>query len=69
MGTVSGGKRIIDINIAIFSQCFGKCRIVLFFAFMEACIFEKNNITVFQGIDSGFRFFANAVLGKSDCFS
>ncbi|MCY1371498.1 hypothetical protein D9M69_586450 [compost metagenome] len=55
---------VVDIDVAIGCECCDKLRLVLFLALVEAGVFEKQNITVFQRIDCGLCLVANAVFCK-----
>src|SRR5690606_19825109 len=64
MRAMSGGKSVIDIEIAIGSQCLDEIGVIFFFAFMEAGIFEKQDLAIIERVNGFFGFLANAILRK-----
>ncbi|EGE56036.1 hypothetical protein RHECNPAF_770084 [Rhizobium etli CNPAF512] len=61
MGAVSGGEGVVDINIAVGGKRLGEVGIVLFLAFVEARVFQKQDITVIHRGDGGGGGLAGAV--------
>src|SRR6478735_3167045 len=55
MCSVSGAKRIVDIDIREFGQALGECGIVCLFTGIEADVVEHNDIAVAHSCDGGFR--------------
>ena len=58
------GKGVVDIDIAEARQLRGKLAVVLFFAFVEARIFEAKNIAGLHRGDGLFGDLADAICGK-----
>src|SRR5437763_16451075 len=61
MRPVCGGESIVDIDVAEFGESVDESGIVLLLAFVEACIFKKEDVAVGHLGDRGFRQLANAV--------
>ena len=66
MSAVGGGKSVVDEDVAILCLLFGKGRIVLFLALMEASILEEQDATVRQFRDCLGSDRANAIAREGD---
>ncbi len=55
---------VIDIDVAVGCKCCNEFWIVLFFALVEAGVFKKQNIAVFECLHCRLGFIANAIFGK-----
>ena len=65
VGAVRSAEGIVDESIGC-GQCSCKLGIVLFFASVEAHVFEKKDFALTHFSHFGFNFFANAVFHKGD---
>ena len=61
-----GGERVVDVDVAELGERRDKGRIVLFFFFVEARIFQTKNVAVLHRRDGFLGDVADAVVGKAD---
>ena len=61
MGAVSCAEGVVNVDICVGSQCFGKFRVVFSLAGMEAHVLQQQNVAVIHLIDHPFYIRANAI--------
>ena len=66
MRAVRGGESIIDENVAQRRHLFGEVQVVLFFAGMEAGVFQQKNLAVLERLDGAFGFRPNTIFREGD---
>lgn len=69
MGAVGGGESVGNINVGRCNQLFGESFIAFFLFAVEAQVFQKQHFVVAHGFDSGFHFFADAVVNENNFFA
>ena len=63
---MGGGKRVVDVDVAIGGKLSGEGRVVLFLALVEAGVFEQQDVAVLHGGNGAGGLVADAVGGKGD---
>ena len=66
MGTVGGGKSVVDVEIAQHRQGCGKGRIVVLFAAVKAQILQHGELAIGQPRDHGAGDIANTIRRERD---
>src|SRR6266545_1601851 len=59
-------KRIVDIEIAKFGQCFRKFRVIRFFLRLEADVLEQSDIAILHMINDLLRHLPKRVVTEND---
>ena len=69
VSTMRHAKAVVNIQICQRSKLFSKFHVIFFFFFMEAQVFQKQELTSLQIFSSSFSYVAYAVRSKGDFFA